>query len=314
MEKYYFGIDIGGTELKFGMFDGTKKLVKTLRKQTPTENVRFELAEIIYVVVNEMLNEQGADVQQLGGIGITVPGPVARGIVIFCSNIDMGRNFDIVSAVKHRFGIASLPVVVGNDANLAAYGEYRNLNNSYIRNLVFVTLGTGIGGGIIVDGKILEGVSGSSGEIGHIPYVYGKNRVCGCGQKDCIESVAGTFGMIQTAKELMVKEKSSMENLEITPKVIFDHAKAGDLVALQVADSVAQAIAMMAVTISVIVDPEVYLIGGGVSKAGDFLIQKINYHYQQHARFDTSAARFELARLGNDAGFYGAFYYLLDNL
>ncbi|MGI6787411.1 MAG: ROK family protein [Acholeplasmataceae bacterium] len=311
--KYYFGVDVGGTEIKFGFFDGTKRLLDTLKIKTPTENVRQELVDLLYENITKRLAEQEADINSLYGIGIAIPGPVINGVINFCANLNVGYDFDIAKAVIEKFGKPDLKVVVGNDANLAAYGEYKVLGRSNISNLVFITLGTGVGGGVIVNGKLATGFTGAAGEIGHIPYDIKNNRTCGCGGYGCVETVAGTAGMIQTANDLMKKESSIMKDKTLTPKVIFDSAKEGDLVALKVVDTVSEAIGHMAAIISTVVDPELYIIGGGVSQSGQFLISKINYHFQKLARFQTGKAKFELARLGNDAGFYGAFYLLLED-
>lgn len=311
MRKYYFGIDIGGTELKFGFFDDSGRLIDTFNHPTPKENIREQLVELIHTSVIGKLDDQEASLNSLMGIGLTIPGPVVNNIITFCSNIDLGYDFDIISAIRNKFQKQSLKVVVGNDADLAAYGEYKYTDNPYIKNVVFVTLGTGVGGGIIIDGKLIDGKTGSAGEIGHIPHDLSNGRKCGCGMIGCVETVAGTKGMIDTAKELIKKERSSMEGRIITPKLIFDEAKEGDLVAIKVVDTVAQAVGQMAATIAVTIDPELFIIGGGISQAGQFLLSKINYHYQQLARFDTKKARFEMARLGNSAGIYGAYYLLL---
>ncbi len=312
MSKYYFGIDVGGTEIKFGMFNDSNKLLDSFRIPTPTVNVRVELVETIYTQIIKKLRQDKHEVRELLGIGITIPGLVVDGIVAFCSNIDLGQDFDIVSEIKTRFGSPDLKVVVGNDASLAAFGEYKFLNNSKVKNIVFITLGTGVGGGIIVDGKLIKGFTGSAGEIGHIPYDLSNNRQCGCGSVGCVETVAGTYGMIKTAQDMMKTESSTLKGLDVSPKLIFDHAKEGDLLALKTVDSVAKAIAYMAVTIAVTIDPELFIIGGGISNAGSFLLSKINYHYQKLARFDTIKARFEIAKLGNDAGIYGAYYLVLE--
>ena len=312
LSKYYFGIDVGGTEIKFGMFNDSNKLLDSFRIPTPTVNVRVELVETIYTQIIKKLRQDKHEVRELLGIGITIPGLVVDGIVAFCSNIDLGQDFDIVSEIKTRFGSPDLKVVVGNDASLAAFGEYKFLNNSKVKNIVFITLGTGVGGGIIVDGKLIKGFTGSAGEIGHIPYDLSNNRQCGCGSVGCVETVAGTYGMIKTAQDMMKTESSTLKGLDVSPKLIFDHAKEGDLLALKTVDSVAKAIAYMAVTIAVTIDPELFIIGGGISNAGSFLLSKINYHYQKLARFDTIKARFEIAKLGNDAGIYGAYYLVLE--
>lgn len=313
MKKYYFGIDVGGTEVKFGFFDDTKRLIETFKVKTPTENVREELVKLIHDNIIQKLDEQNSSLNSLVGIGLAIPGPITNGIISFCANIDLGYDFDIVNALKEVFQKKFLKIVVGNDADLAAYGEYKVLNRSNISNLVFITLGTGVGGGIIVDGKLVTGTTGSAGEIGHIPFDIKNKRKCGCGGVGCVETIAGTNGMIQTAKELMQLDKSIMKDKTITPKLIFDSAKEGDLVAIKVVDSVAHAIGQMAAIIAVIVDPEIFIIGGGISKTGQFLLTKVNYHFQQYARFRTNEAKFELAKLGNDAGFYGAFYLLLED-
>lgn len=313
MANIYFGIDIGGTEVKFGMFLNDRVIDK-FSIATPTENVKEKLINNIYENILIRLDQQSYSLNDLEGIGITVPGPVDGDIVVYCANVNLEENFNIVKAVKEKFKKKTLKVTVGNDADLAAYGEYKYFNEPGLENVVLITLGTGVGSGVIVNGKLVDGDHGCAGEIGHMPMDFEESYPCGCGKKGCLETIAGTQGLIRLAEKHMKKnKKSTMRKFEITPKLIFDHAKNGDLAALKTVDDMAEAIARAAATVAVVIDPELFIIGGGISNAGNFLLSKINYHYQKLARFQTKKARFILARLGNDAGFYGAYYFVRDS-
>ena len=175
MKGYYFGVDVGGTEIKFGLFDDLQRLIDTHKVKTPKEDVRKEIVETIFNVVMEKLDEQEASLNALLGIGVAIPGPVIDGIISTCANLDIGTNFDIATKIKERFQKSHLKVVVGNDANLAAYGEYKYLNNNKIKDALFITLGTGIGGGVIINRQLVTGYTGSAGEIGHIPMILTTN-------------------------------------------------------------------------------------------------------------------------------------------
>ena len=241
------------------------------------------------------------------GVGIGVPGPVlANGVVNGCVNLGWGV-FNVAEELSGLLG--GIPVVAANDANVAALGEQWKGGGEGHQNVVMVTLGTGVGGGIIVGGRILAGGHGAAGEIGHIQMRKDETAVCGCGKKGCLEQYASATGIVRMA-HLALKEERKLPSLldgkEITSKEIFDAAKAGDDAALGLVDTLGEMLGTALAHITAVVDPDVIVIGGGVSKAGQILIDAITKHYRTAAFHACRDTEFKLAVLGNDAGMYGA--------
>ncbi|MDD3999556.1 MAG: ROK family protein, partial [Bacilli bacterium] len=176
------------------------------------------------------------------------------------------------------------------------------------RNFVFVTLGTGIGGGIVLNGEVLEGENGAAGEIGHMQVAYDNKRRCNCGRYGCHERYASATGLVLTAKELMIGKKTILQGVELSSKVIFDFAKAGDAVALQAVEMMVDTLGRTLANIAAVLNPEAFVIGGGVSKAGTFLLEKVQDKFQKYCFYTLKDTKFELASLGNDAGIYGTSY------
>ena len=221
----------------------------------------------------------------------------------------MNIGWGVFNVVDEFQKLINLTVKVCNDANVAALGEMWQGGGKGYENVVMVTLGTGVGGGIIVNGKVISGPHGAGGEIGHIRISNNETKSCGCGNKGCLEQYASATGIVRTAKELLGKTNTSsilrdIQNL--SAKDIFDAAKNEDELAQKVVDDLGEKLGTALAHISCVVDPEVFVIGGGVSNAGEILIETIQKHFKKnsfHASIDT---RFELAKLGNDAGIYGA--------
>ncbi|PKK88391.1 MAG: glucokinase [Tenericutes bacterium HGW-Tenericutes-7] len=309
MNKYIYGVDIGGTNIKFGLFLlPNMDLVYTYETQTPVVNQEASLFSEIISSIQIINNENHILMTDVLGIGMAVPCPVKNNFVEHCPNLNW-EHINISDRLK-KFLPPHIIVSVSNDATIAALGESQSFDKPY-HSVVFYTLGTGVGGGIIIDGKIHEGHSGFGGEIGHMIVTNDPNAVtCGCGSKGCLEQVCGTAAIFRSVRELAKTEKTSLNLDELTVKSVFDHAKNGDSVSLQVVNNVAEYIAISASALAVIVDPEVFIIGGGVSKAGEFLLKLIESHYQKHARFSTDKIPFLLAKSGNNAGFIGAAYHV----
>jgi glucokinase len=307
MQKFVYGIDVGGTNLKFGLFEFNEmNLVDQIEISTPDSNHEVSIFESIFNTIKHVNNRNGISLDQIHGIGLAVPCPVKNGYVKRCPNLSW-RELDITTSMRNYFP-QEVKVVVSNDANVAAFGENMVLEKPFI-NAVFYTLGTGVGGGIIIDGKILEGGTGLGGEIGHIHmFDDDSSEKCGCGSTGCLEQVSGTSAILKYAKELLLTASSNLDRNNLSVKAIFDAAKSGDDVAMKVVNRVADYIAKSASILAVVLDPEVFIIGGGISKAGDYLIQLIQGHYKKYARFTTGNIPFILARTGNNAGIIGAAY------
>ena len=306
MGKYGFGIDIGGTTIKMGLFkeDGTlsEKWEIITRKN---DNGKYILSDIAAEIENK-LKEKDLNKESIVGVGIGVPGPVGSdGTVFKCVNLGWDI-FNVENALGEMIG---LPVRAGNDANVAALGEMWQGGGKGYKNVVMVTLGTGVGGGIIIDGNILSGKYGAGGEIGHIKVSRDETNACGCGKYGCLEQYASATGLVNEAYKLLKKsEKASLlrNSDEITAKVIFDLAKKGDTLSSELCEEFGEKLGGALANISCVCDPEVFVIGGGVSKAGSMLLDIIKKHYIKNAFHASEGTVFELASLGNDAGMYGA--------
>lgn len=297
--KCIFGVDIGGTNIKIGKFH-EGKLVDFQSIKTDTSNKGENILPDVYRTIYSML-----DGDELIGIGMGVPGPVVNGVILASHNLGWGE-FDVVSKIKEEFN--DIVVRVTNDANAATIGEQYLGGGVGYDDFVFLTLGTGIGGGIIMHGELNEGVSGSCGEVGHIRVDFRNLRKCNCGLYDCVEKYASATGIVQTAKELIPGRQTSLSLEDLSSKMIFDEAKKGDPLALEVVDQMVEKLATALSQIANTINPEAFVIGGGVSKAGEFLIEKLQNRFKELAFFSVRDTEFRLATLGNDAGIYGCYY------
>lgn len=305
MKPYAFGVDLGGTTVKIGFFktDGTllEKWEIPTRKEHNGEAILPDIATSLLKYMKKMKYSPSL----IEGVGIDVPGAVLEGgIVNRCVNLGWG-----VCPVAEELSalLAGLPVFVANDANAAALGEMSR--NGNWKNAVMVTLGTGVGGGVILNGKIVSGAFGGGGEIGHIPVRTDETELCGCGKKGCLEQYASAEGIARLAKRKLeaCEKETSLQRVEtLTAKEIFDAAKTGDEVALELVEEVCEMLGRAIASISCVVDPEAYIIGGGVSKAGEILIETIKKYYKQYAFHTSRETEIVLATLGNDAGMYGS--------
>ena len=307
MKKYTFGVDIGGTTVKIGLFKTSGELFDVWEIPTRTiENGIYILSDIAKQI-EEKITENGIDKMEIEGIGMGVPGPVdENGQVLGCVNL----GWDVFNVDEEMTKLTGLKAKAGNDANIAALGEmWKGGGNGY-KNLVMVTLGTGVGGGIILNGKILSGVHGAAGEIGHISMSDKEEQCCGCGNKGCLEQYASANGIIKITKRYLeehTEKESSLINIKsYTSKEIFEEAKKGDEVALCMVDEVGKLLGKALASIATVIDPEVFVLGGGMSKAGDMLLEAIKKYYIHYAFHATRNVAFKFATLGNHAGIYGA--------
>lgn len=306
MSKLCFGIDIGGTAVKVGLFDTEGKLVNKWDFATrKTGNGKDILKDASEFVLTKM-KENNLSKEEVLGVGVGIPGPVKdNGEVLELANLGMGY-FNIEDEMREHTGLI---VKAGNDANVAALGEQWMGGGKGYQNMVLVTLGTGVGGGIIIHGKVLAGSNGAAGEIGHI-YVNEKEELtCGCGKKGCLEQYASATGVVRVAKRILeaTQEASSMrEIVELSAKDVFDCAKAGDKLAGEAVEKACYYLAFAMSHIAQTIDPEVFVIGGGVSKAGDIITDTTRKFYNTMVMDALKNKEFKLATLGNDAGIYGA--------
>lgn len=308
MKPYAFGIDIGGTTVKCGFFKADGTLIDKWEIPTRTENDGELILPDITDSIRKKLAEQGASLDDVEGVGVGVPGPVLKdGTVNGCINLGWG-----VVNIKQKFmkALGGVNVEVGNDANIAALGEQWHGGGEGHDNVVMLTLGTGVGGGIIINGKIYSGAHGAGGELGHIVMVDDETEYCACGKRGCIEQYASAPGIAKMAKKTLAsrKEKSSVLRKydDITSKDVFDAAKEGDEIAVSLVEWAGSMLGRALSQITVVVDPEVIVIGGGVSKAGKTLIDVIEKYYKANAFHACRDTEIRLAKLGNDAGIYGA--------
>ena len=312
MKKYGFGIDVGGTTVKVGFFETSGALLDKWEIKTNTANGGEAILPDIAKTIEEKLSKEGISKDEVQGIGIGVPGPVLNASVVTrCVNLGWGE-IDVAGTLSKIIG---LPVKVGNDANVAALGEMWQGGAKGSSNVVMVTLGTGVGGGIIVDGRIVAGANGAGGEIGHLNVCEDEHEACNCGQHGCLEQYASATGVVRMSKRKLAKtsEETSLHKFEdLTAKDVFDEAKAGDKVALEIVNEVCEILGKTLGKIACVVNPEVFVIGGGVSKAGQILIDTVKKYYVPNTFTSCRDARFELASLGNDAGMYGCMCLMLD--
>lgn len=308
MSKICFGIDIGGTTVKIGVLSLEGQLLDKWEIPTRTEEGGKYILGDIADSVKKYVADKGIDMSDVVGAGMGVPGPVTSdGTVLRCVNLGWGV-FNCAKALSDLLGV---PVKAGNDANVAALGEQWQGGGKGHNDLVVVTLGTGVGGGIILGGQILAGVNGAAGEIGHMQVVAPEDTigVCGCGNQGCLEQIASATGIVKLAKRLVeeIDTPTSLRELsQITAKDVLDAAKAGDAGAVSVVEKMAYYLGSALAAICAVVNPEIIVIGGGVSKAGQYLIDKIREAFIPKAFHALRDTEFALATLGNDAGMVGA--------
>jgi len=308
MEKYYFGIDIGGSFIKFGLFDSQGSLLEKWEIQTRLEeNGALILPDLVNGVKGK-INERRLNTRAVGGIGIGVPGQVDEcGNVVLAENLGW-RDVPLVQHVKEKTG---LPVKAENDANLAALGEYSMGSGKGCRSMMLVTLGTGVGCGIIVDGKILTGAHQAAGEIGHIHVDDRIQEPCSCGKYGCLEQLSSARGIVGIARRILQEDADAQQaagrnDAALSAKRIFEAAGKGEALGLQVTEEFGLYLGKALAMCACVVDPEVIVLGGGVSKAGSVLLEPIQKYYRQYAFLPCENTEFRLAKLGNDAGICGA--------
>ena len=310
--KYGFGVDLGGTTVKLALFDREGNLLDKWEIPTVTADSGKQILPDIAEAIHTYLIKNNIARDQVIGIGIGVPGPVSdKGVVNRCINLGWGV-FNIHDALSELTGF---PVKAGNDANVAALGEAWKGGGNGCENMIMATLGTGVGGGIIIDGKPVSGVHGAGGEIGHLVLNPKETEPCGCGKFGCVEQYCSATGVVRVAKRYLQANaaSSSLRELEnMTCKDVFDAAKAGDAAAQEILEQVYDLMGQFLANVCCVADPEVVVLGGGVSKAGQVLLDGAKRYFDKYIFHASKGIRFALASLGNDAGAYGAFKLVLD--
>lgn len=302
---YVFGVDVGGSSVKIGFFRREGSLLEKWEIPTRKENGGAHILPDIASSVLAYLEQKEITPEEVEGIGIAVPGAVPEeGIVNRCVNLGWG-----VRPVGKELSdlLRGMKVRVANDANAAALGEAKAAGDR--KSVIVITIGTGIGGGIILDGKIAAGAFGAAGEIGHIPVRADETEVCGCGKRGCLEQYASAEGIVRLAKKRLAETEaaSSLRKEDpLTARAVFQAAKSGDETALELVDEVCRMIGRGLAAVACVIDPEAFIIGGGVSAAGQILISGIKKYYREYAFHASRETEILPAALGNDAGIYGA--------
>lgn len=304
--KIVIGIDLGGTEIKFGKFNQNLDLLSKLSIKTNTTNNGISIINDIIHTIKKIIEND-----ELLGIGIGVPGPVDNDIVLGAQNLGW-KETNLKKILEEEFNGVKCKIL--NDANSACLGEMVKGSAMEFGTFIFVTLGTGIGGGIVINHKLISGNNGSAGEIGHLKVESGDKRLCTCGLYDCVEQYSSATGILKTAKE-MIKKDSMLYNFDnLTCKDVFDCAKANDKISLDVINDATKHLAIALSYVADILNPEAFIIGGGVSKAGSFLLERIENNFSKLAFPHVRNVKFKLATLGNDAGIYGSAYFALEEI
>ena len=310
--KYGFGIDLGGTTVKLAYFDENGTMLHKWEIPTNIAEGGSQILPDIAKAVEGYLCENNIPRESIIGLGIGVPGPVdVNGTVNKCVNLGWGR-FNISRELERLTGF---PVQAGNDANVAAMGEFWKGGGQGCRNMVLATLGTGVGGGIVVEGKLLCGSQGAGGEIGHMTINRDETVPCNCGKYGCVEQYCSATGIVRTAKEHLASNPadSQLRALEeITCKDIFDAGKAGDTLANEILQMYYARLGEFLGNLCCLLNPEVVVLGGGVTKAGQVLLDGVEPYFRKNTFHACDNAKIVLASLGNDAGAYGAFKLVLD--
>lgn len=310
-DAIYLGIDLGGTSVKSGVVAKRREVLATASRETAGKKGDAVLEGIISSA-REAVANANLKLSDLGGVGVASPGPIdlKAGIICDSPNIDGWRNIPLAKLLTDALGI---PAVLENDANAAALGEYHHLAEPDLSVLAMYTLGTGIGGGVVIDGRALHGANGFAAELGHIIVEPG-GRLCGCGQHGCVEAYASANSTALRATEAVQEGKASTlgavlkERGTLTSRDVVEHANSGDSLAGIILDESAYYLALLSVAVWHVVDPQKIVLGGGMAQAGDILLNAVRRHFDEQRWHLEGTDRIEivLAKLKNQAGMIGA--------
>lgn len=311
---YYIGLDLGGTNIKYGVVDDKAKTLSKGSHPTPSTSDPVILIEGLVHAAHEAVKLAGLPMAQIDFIGVGSPGmlDLKAGVVLIAPNLPALRNVSMASAIAKQTG---RPTVLENDANAAGFGEFwaGAGRDPSIRNLVMLTLGTGVGSGIVIDGKVLHGAFDLAGEAGHM-IVMPNGRLCGCGQRGCLEAYASASATARRAEEaLAAGEESKLSALysrgvdRMTTKDIFDAAKEGDALATRITEETTTLLGIACVSLCRVLDPQMIVFAGGMILAGQYLFDRVRSSFAEHTwKMVPPKVQIVPAQLGNDAGFIGA--------
>ncbi len=309
MGMYCFGIDVGGTTVKCGLFTTEGALVEKWEIPTRTENDGSLILPDIAEAIHKKIDELGIAVEDVDGVGIGIPGPVNnKGEAPVAVNLHWGFK----AVASELSALTGLHAKAANDANVAALGESWRGAASGCKNVLLITLGTGVGGGIIIDGKIVHGFHGAAGEIGHALINRKETIPCNCGNYGCLEQYCSATGIVRLAREYLEREtedsvlREAEQNGTLNAKAVLDAYKDEDPLAVRIMERFGDLLGSAIAVFSTVLDPESIVIGGGVSKAGKPLTDLIQKYYDRYAFSACKGTPIIRAILGNDAGIYGA--------
>ena len=307
MREYCFGVDVGGTTVKIGLIRTNGEIVEKWEVPTDTSNNGENILADVCKSLDEKMEQWNMTPNDIEGVGIGLPGPVlANGTVLNCVNLGWGT-FNVSEKMSQMFH--GVPVKADNDANVAALGEDWLGAGKEFDSIVMLTLGTGVGGGVVINNKIVQGFNGGAGEVGHITVNEDEVEECGCGRKGCLEQYCSATGVVRLAKRYMETHGEPTKMRDFNPlacRDVFNIAKDGDEAAIEVVKQMSEYMGKGLGIIASVVNPQAFVIGGGVSKAGQYLIDCIEGYYRDNCFAPCSNAEVRLAELGNDAGIIGA--------
>lgn len=312
MSETFVGIDVGGTNIKIGLFDAELKLLSKTSVTTDADMGPEVVIDKMAQTVKDLLADACLSLEDVVAIGIGTPGPArySEGIIIRSTNMPKFKNVPICKMLNDRLGA---PVVFDNDANVACWGEYAVGAGKGVKDMVFFTLGTGIGGGVVSSGELVHGCDENAAELGHT-IIYPNGRRCNCGQKGCAEAYASADSTARRATEALEggAQSSLAKVLEqkgkITSKDVYEHLAAGDELAKEVTDGTAEALAITCINMLHCTEPQRIVFAGGMIAAGDLLLSRIRHFFNQHIWTIKKEDKVEIcfATLGEDAGIIGA--------
>ena len=307
MREYCFGVDVGGTTVKIGLIRTNGEIVEKWEVPTDTSNNGENILADVCASLDEKMEQWNMTPNDIEGVGIGLPGPVlANGTVLNCVNLGWGT-FNVSEKMSQMFH--GVPVKADNDANVAALGEDWLGAGKEFDSIVMLTLGTGVGGGVVINNKIVQGFNGGAGEVGHITVNEDETEECGCGRKGCLEQYCSATGVVRLAKRYLETHGEPTKMRDFNPlacRDVFNVAKEGDEAAIEVVKQMSEYMGRGLGIIASVVNPQAFVIGGGVSKAGQYLIDNIEGYYRDNCFAPCSNAEVRLAELGNDAGIIGA--------
>ena len=307
MHPYAFGVDVGGTTVKLGLFSRDGALLEKWEIPTRTQNNGEHVLPDIVASIRSKLSEKNIAPQNVEGIGIGVPGPVSADFTVNkCVNLGWGV-FNFKEKMKQLLPEIS-NVAAGNDANVATLGELWQGGGKGYQSAVMFTLGTGVGGGVVVDGKIVAGANGGAGEVGHMTVEPGETVPCACGKYGCLEQYASANGIVRMGKVMLSQcdKPSALRDLErFTAKDICDLARNGEEMAMDIVERIGEYMGRPMSYVACTTDPDVFIVGGGMSRAGSIITDVMLKYYRKYAFHVSTGTSIALAELGNDAGIYG---------